>query len=287
MRDVEDKNAQTTRVAGTRFPNPFRYGQDTLSQGQIAEFARMIGWKIALSRGSLRASKEGVDVILPATSACYSRAQTAELMRRLQPEVFVQPARGVPGSLEFEALLDRYRRTGLPTVGVGRRWGPLMPRIIEATAEAPDLLALDRDMQAVAKQRWEWAQPWHDLEVTGENRDEMLLRAERWKPETQRHALATKWRPLAHPAICMWASSARQISGRSYDWIETNVLEVKERTVKRAILRGDQLWASLGAWPWGHYPEGQLPRRWWELDEPWERLDRAMPAPRSTTPRDP
>lgn len=137
-----------------RFPGVFVSGQDAVSQLQLIEFARASGW--ALRPGdssSMIASRDEREVVLPASGLTYSREESARLVAALSPAQYVPPARGRPGSPELAQVLHSYRLTDLPTVGVGRRWGPQVPQIREPAEDAPDLVAIDRDMEAVARQR--------------------------------------------------------------------------------------------------------------------------------------
>lgn len=260
-----------------RFPGLFVSGQDAISQAQAIDYARMSGWALRSGQNaSMIASRDEREVVLPASGVQYSVEDSAKVVAALKPYPHVPPARGRPGSPEFAEVLHRYHLTGLPAVGVGRRWGPQVPQIREPTEEAPDLLAIDRDMEAVAKQRWHWAQPWHPGSVTAENRDDVLRRTALWTPETKRGTKATKWRPCSHLAICMWASSSRHLHGQHDDHI-ADLIEAKDpRTVHRAIGIGNQTWACLGGWPWATRDEGALDASWWESDDVWDALAAAI-----------
>lgn len=254
-----------------RFPGYFVSGQDTVSQAQIMDHARMLGWKLRPGEtGSMIASRDESDVVLPSSGLKYSVEMSAQLVAALNPHPYVPPGRGGPGSPELDELIRLYRLTDLPTVGVGRRWAPFLPQIREPDDGAPALRSLDEDMQAVAEQRWEWAQPWHPESVTAENRDDVQRRSKLWRAETKSGKPATKWRPCSHVAICMWASCSRHLNGKSDDWIGEHVIEAKDpRTIRRAIAIGNKAWASLGAWPWAASHDGALDAHWSDDDEVW------------------
>lgn len=216
------------------------------------------------------------DVVLPASNVRYSVEESARLVGALDPHPYFEPGRGPPGSAELEALLHLYHLSGLPMVGVGRRWGPKVPQLREPSEKAADLSAIDKDMEVVANQRWPWAQPWYPEAVTIENRDEVLQRAGRWRPETKRGVRATKWRPCTHVAICMWASSARHLHGQGDDQI-MELLEAKDpRTARKAIDIGNRTWAELGGWPWATWESGALKADWWTSDDVWNGLEREI-----------
>ena len=208
---MTERKAQTAS-----FPGYFVGGQDTLSQAQVADYARNAGWTLRTGEdAALIATLNGREVLLPASGLRYSRAESAQLVAGLNPNPYVPPGRGHPGSDELAEVVAFYRTTRLPTVGVGHRWGPFMPQIREPAHDAPELRSLDEDMQAVAEQRWPWAQAWHPRSITAENRDEVARRGKLWRPETKSGDPATKWRPCTHLAICMWASSSRHLHGHS------------------------------------------------------------------------
>jgi hypothetical protein len=257
----------------TSFPGGFVHGQDTLSQRQLIDYCSRLGWSLTnADGGAKKASQNDHVVLLPPSGPRYTIEESAQLMAALQPQLSARPGRGRPDSAEFDLLMQMYRNIGIPLVGVGHRWEPTVPQIERPEDAAPALIELDRDMEAVAKQRWPWAQPWHPRTVTGENRDEVLTKEARWRPDTKRGHPATKWRPCAHPAICMWASSARHLSCQNDDQIG-ELIEAKDpRTIRKAIERGDQAWASLGAWPWKAFESGVPSDEWWALDAPWDRL---------------
>jgi hypothetical protein len=221
---------------------------------------------------SVIASREDREVVLPASGIAYSVEDSARLVGELNPSPWVPPARGRPGSPAFAEVIAAYRRTGLPTVGVGRRWGPLLPQIRDPTDDAPPLQRIDQDVEAVARQRWSWAQPWHPETVTIENRDDVLKRTALWQPETKSGKPATKWQPSRHVAMCMWASCHRHVSGKEDEGVAELIGAKDPRTVRRAIARGNQVWASLGAWPWAARDSGALAVDWWESDDIWEAL---------------
>jgi len=56
-----------------------------------------------------------------------------------------------PDSREFGHLLMRVKFSGVPMVGVGRRYGPQLPQLRAPADDAPELLALDIDMERVAR----------------------------------------------------------------------------------------------------------------------------------------
>jgi hypothetical protein len=263
---VSDRKPQTTR-----FPALFVHGQDALSQRQVIEHSKHLGWSVRpADDGAMIAAKEGREVLMPASRPRYSAEQSASLVQSLSP--FAMPSRGKPDSAEFDSLMHMYRNIGLPLVGVGRRWGPTMPQIRESAKDAPPLREIDEDMQAVAEQRWAWAQRWYPTSVTAQNRDDVRQRSARWSPETKRGGKATKWRPCTHVAMCMWASSAHHLSCRSSDQVGELIGAKDPRTVRKAIEIGDRTWASLGAWPWSAFAPAAVPADWWALDEPWELL---------------
>lgn len=265
----------TKRKAQTaRFPGYFVSGQDAVSQAQMVEHARTLGWSIRTGENaSMIAALDGREVALPASGVKYSTEESARLVAELNPSPYVPPGRGWPGSRELAEVIHFYHVTGLPTVGVGRRWGPLVPQIRDPAHDFPTLRSIDEDMQAVAEQRWDWAQPWHPGSVTAENRDEVARRRELWRPETRRGDPATKWRPCSHVAICMWASSSRHLHGNAIGFIGEKVIEAKDpRTVRRAISIGSNAWASLGAWPWATREDGALGDGWADEDEIWTAL---------------
>jgi hypothetical protein len=265
---VTQRKAQTTR-----FPGLFVSGQDAVTQAQTMDHARILGWSLRPGEpGSMIASRDGRDVVLPPSALRYSVEESARLVGELNPSPYVAPARGRPGSPELAELLHCYRVTGLPTVGVGCQWGPLAPQIRQPTADAPALKTIDEDMWAVARQRWHWAQPWYPSSVRAENRDEVMRRKALWSAETKAGKTATKWRPCSHVAICMWASSARTLDGESDDGL-SELIEAKDRrTVRRAIKIGSKTWASLGAWPWATREDGALGAGWSDADEIWQAL---------------
>ncbi|MGZ4331010.1 MAG: hypothetical protein ACXVH3_27900 [Solirubrobacteraceae bacterium] len=99
-----------------------------------------------------------------------------------------------------------------------------------------------------------------------------MRRSALWKPATKRGKTATKWQPCRHVAICMWASSARHVSGQEDERVG-ELIEAKDpRTIRRAVGIGDRSWASLGAWPWATREDGALPIDWWQLNDIWEAL---------------
>jgi hypothetical protein len=249
-------------------------GQDAVSQAQMVDHARTLGWSFRTGENAaLIAALDGREVVLPASGVKYSIGESARLVAELNPSPYVPPGRGRPGSRELAEVIHFYRVTGLPTVGVGRRWGPFVPQIRDPARDAPTHRSIDEDMQAVAEQRWDWAQPWHPDSVTAENRDEIARRRELWRPETRRGGPATKWRPCSHLAICMWASSSQQLHGNATGFIGENVIEAKDpRTVRRAISTGSKAWAPLGAWPWATREDGALGDDWSDEDEIWAAL---------------
>lgn len=252
-------------------------GRDAVTQAQLIDYARSVGWRLRPGNdASMIASRDERVVALPASGLRYSVEDSTRLVAALNPAPYVAPARGRPGSPEFAQVLDRYRLTGLPTVGVGRRWGPQVPRVREPSEHAQPLPAIDRDVEAVAKQRWHWAQPWYPRSVTAENRDDVLRRTAMWKPETKRGTKATKWRPCSHVAICMWASSSRHLHGEDDDHVSTLIGAKDPRTVRRAIAIGNETWASLGGWPWATREAGALGANWWESGDVWDALATAV-----------
>jgi hypothetical protein len=240
----------------------------------MVDHARTLGWSLRTGdNAALIAARDGREVVLPASGLRYSVTESARLLAELNPSPYVPPGRGGPGSRELDEVIHFYRVTGLPTVGVGRRWGPFVPQIRDPTHDAPTLRSIDEDMQAVAEQRWDWAQPWHPRSVTAENREEVARRRELWRPETRRGGVATKWRPCSHVAICMWASSSRHLHGEAGGFISENIIEAKDpRTVRRAISIGSKAWAALGAWPWATRGDGALDDGWHEEDVIWTAL---------------
>jgi hypothetical protein len=272
----------------------FVNGQRTLSQREAIAFIRTLGpnpddpdnplpsgsrWTIAnADNGAVTASKDGSVVLLPASWPRYSVDETERIVRQLLPDAFAAPRRGKPGSADLDVLLHQYRSTGFAVVGVGRRYGPLMPQIREPADDAPALSELDKEIERVAELRWPESQPWYpENGVDDENRDEVLRRVELWKPSTRDGKPATKWRPCDFDAICMWASSAYRLHGQTLKQI-SEWLEVKSPTVRKAIALGDMLWATFGAWPWAVFPAGAMDDGWWETEEAWTALADAMDA---------
>lgn len=197
------------------------------------------------------------------------KEETREISRPFVPE---------PGTHRFELFLRRLLLLGLEPVGIGRRWGPRVPRVRSPTDGAPDLLELDRDMQRVVGERDAWAQPWYPRCVTAENRDDTVKRAARWEP-------AALWHPGRRPSMQLSASASARLSGHTHQEIGEYLGLTPElvshktdayrfRPLPEIIKRGDRLWASLGAWPWAAFP-AEIPNHWWQEREATEVLRRA------------
>lgn len=86
----------THRKAQTaRFPGLFVSGQDALSQAQMMDHARTLGWSLRPGEiGSMIASREGREVGLPPSGLKYSVDESARLVGELNPSPYVAPARG-------------------------------------------------------------------------------------------------------------------------------------------------------------------------------------------------
>lgn len=71
--------------------------------------------------------------------------------------------------------------------------------------------------------------------------------------------------PGRNAHLCLEAAHMRRITATDLAEIGA-YLELApqgdHRNTRRVIRRGDQLWASLGAWPWALYEDGGLPARW-------------------------
>lgn len=115
------------------------------------------------------------------------------------------------------------------------------------------------------------------LEAAGEAADQEL--------DDQHRERVTGRRPIRqrgrNPAVALEVAYMARIEGRTHEQIhhelrssETpqvtkrvrgsdGVLENIERFrgVERVIRKGDEIWASLGAWPWATF-NGQLPKNW-------------------------
>ena len=256
-----------------RFPGRFVSGQDAVSQAQLIDYAQLCGSTLRPGENaSMIASRDKRVVLLPASGMSYSVQDSARRMEALNRAPYVPPARGRPGSPELAQVLHSYQLTGLPAVGVGRRWGPQVPQIREPSTDAPALLTIDRDMEAVATQRWHWAQPWYPSSVTVENRDEVLRRTARWKPETKRGAKATKWRPCSHVAICKWASCSRHLHGEDDDHVGALIEgQGPADNPARDRHRQPHLGSSRRVAP-GARDAGALTATWWESDDIWDAL---------------
>ena len=265
----------TRRKAQTaRFPGYFVSGQDAVSQAQMVEHARTLGWSIRTGENaSIIAALDGREVVAPGFRGEVLNRGERPARRRAEPQS-IRPARPraarITRACRSHPLLSRDRTPD------GRCWspvGPLVPQIRDPARDSPTLRSIDEDMQAVAEQRWDWAQPWHPGSVTAENRDEVARRRELWRPETRRGGPATKWRPCSHVAICMWACSSRHLHGNAIGFIGEKVIEAKDpRTVRRAISIGSNAWASLGAWPWATREDGAVGDGWTDEDEIWTAL---------------
>jgi hypothetical protein len=282
-----------TRITETR-PTPG-------AQTTLIATARKLGMTIrpADSNGAMLAEKNGASVTLPPV---VSAKLEHELASQLDAIVFpphppFRPGRGAPGSDQLEHLLEQCRRSGSAyglaesypgedagpdaprLVGVGRRSGPRLPQVRPASAGAPDMTDLDCDMEAVAKQRWFFAQSFYSLlgAITIENRDEARQRREAWKPATERGKPAEKWGPKRHDAMCMWAAHSRRVLGRTKTEVAAMLAEPDPpatkawRTARDCIDVGDSVWAALGAWPWGAFSE-KLPAEWWTQEAAWLSL---------------
>jgi hypothetical protein len=191
-----------------------------------------------------------------------------------KPQKFV-PFVPAPSTTEFELWLRHLQDAGMPMVGIGRRWGPRYPAIAAPTSGAPPLHELDEDMQAVKEQRSADAQPSFEVAtrseggwVTADNYDEIRAIEDDW----EEHRRPLRWHPRRHPALCMRAAASRHIGLRNDQWIAEEVLELKGsqapydkvrfRTVGETVARGDELWRSLGAWPWAAFDDAP-PAEWW------------------------
>jgi hypothetical protein len=171
-------------------------------------------------------------------------------------------------------------------VGVGRRWGPRLPQLRPPAKDAPELLTLDEDMETVAVERWAWGQSWYPEVATAANAKERQRREAHW----ERVGKKLRWQPARHRAMCMWASSGRhlrlwddeeiaqvlELSGTAARWHNNGRRDFK--TVPVIVSRGDDIWASLGAWPWVAFADGHPPAEWWTLPEPNDMLRDAIKA---------
>lgn len=203
------------------------------------------------------------------------------------------------GTPELRGLLAELDRFGVPTVGVGRRWGPRVPQLHPPQADAPDLRELDRDVADWASKRCWWAQPGFvtatqgTRSVTQANRGDrldeppseppdhgVLWRGDQWR-RCSLDRLGERWHPRRHDTVCMAAAAARHLDGASDEGIRRDLLELggpgdrdrkRDRTVEGAVGRGSELWAALGGWPWAAFPGGSLPDDWSQCDEALDSL---------------
>ena len=91
----------------------------------MVDHARTLGWSFRTGENAaLIAARDGREVVPPASGVKYSIAESARLIAELNPSPYVPPARGGPGSRGLAEVIHFYQVTGLPTVGVGRQWGP-------------------------------------------------------------------------------------------------------------------------------------------------------------------
>jgi len=270
--------AHTTRKRNaltTRFPGLFVHGEDTLSQSQVVDYCKALGYSLRTGPdGALVACRNERKVLLPAARPRYSSDMSAKLMAELHPELTVVAERGAPGSLELELLLRAYRTIGLPLVGIGRRWAPFMPKICGSTHDAHTAADLDTDMEIVWKQRRVEGRSWFPRTMTAENHDEVAAMRARWSPRTEAGGKALKWRPSTHPAICMSASAAFRVGGVSEDGVGRYIEATDRRTVRKVVNLGDRAWKSQGAWPWAAVPGNATLAEWWQLDAVWFALER-------------
>lgn len=190
-----------------------------------------------------------------------------------------------PGSAEFGSLLAQLEfAAAIPMVGVGRRYGPRMPQLRTRADDAPEDLRLDQDMERVALARHYFAQPWYPDVATAENREDRQEKVRRWKrPE--------RWQPLKRPSTCMSVAAARHLSLWDDEKIGGALLELAGsgprwhsserrtfRSVQRMVEKGDDIWTSLGAWPWVAFDDGHPPEQWWTLADPLAALQQAVDA---------
>lgn len=167
-------------------------------------------------------------------------------------------------------------------VGRGRHSGHGAPQVRQPTTDVHALLEeLDRDEQKVATKRWFWAQPWYSGVMTRED----------WQTKMQRWERPELWQPLRHPSMCMSAAGARHVLLWSDEQIGRDMLELpgtkdarsddvapRFRSIDAMVSRGDELWVSLGAWPWVAFEDGHPPAEWWMLREPLDALQHAVAA---------
>ncbi len=188
-----------------------------------------------------------------------------------------------PGSTEFFRLLAGLEfAAGIPMVGVGRRYGPRYPQLRPPSDDAPQPHNLDEDMARVALARHYFAQPWYPDVSTAENQADRERKVQLWKrPE--------RWQPLRHPSTCMSVAAVRHCSLWTDERIGRELLELRGsgprwhagnrrtfRSLARMVEKGDELWASLGAWPWVAFAGGRPPAEWWALPEPLAALRQAV-----------
>jgi hypothetical protein len=200
---------------------------------------------------------------------CYSLGSSAKAQTASISSGFV-PA---PLTDEWSELERRWTTCGLPLIGAGRRMGPFMPQIRDASPSAPSLKSIDESFAWIAEHRWGWKQL--PQTVNAANRDEAILRRKRFE------AARPAWQPGRgrNIAIHMWASSARHLHLQDDAAIAANLLQLsgsempptknqleerrRFRTAGKVVQLGDAAWSSLGAWPWAAF-DGEMPDRWWE-----------------------
>lgn len=171
-----------------------------------------------------------------------------------------------PVTLEFWFLMQRLESSGVPFVGVGRRYGPRLPQVREPSPDAPSLLSIDQDVQRVEEARRYWAQPWYPNPATVANAEERAQRRALWQSPG-------KWQPARRVSMQLWASVQRHLRLKSdeelAEFLELDGEEVRHssqarryRVIDKIVARGDEAWAALGAWPWAAFPKGRPPKGW-------------------------